>query len=172
MAYTPTIWKDGEAPAINAENLNKIEQGIANTDTAASQALDAAQKAEMKITKLWTNTNTNGNVSNNSQIDLGVKLPSDAKLILFVIAYSPNAGAPKYHYFANVSERTPLILNTPYGEGAYPASAPFASESKYMKLECHNFDTNIAVTPTCYQKLSTNQVSYSAMGLFAIYAIS
>ena len=28
MAYTPTIWKDGEAPAINAENLNKIEQGI------------------------------------------------------------------------------------------------------------------------------------------------
>ena len=29
MAYTPTIWKDGEAPAINAENLNKMEQGIA-----------------------------------------------------------------------------------------------------------------------------------------------
>ena len=29
MAYTPTVWKDGEAPAISAENLNKIEQGIA-----------------------------------------------------------------------------------------------------------------------------------------------
>ena len=31
MAYTPTVWKNGEAPAINAENLNKIEQGIANS---------------------------------------------------------------------------------------------------------------------------------------------
>lgn len=29
MAYTPTIWKDGQAPALNAENLNKMEQGIA-----------------------------------------------------------------------------------------------------------------------------------------------
>ena len=29
MAYTPTIWKNGQAPALNAENLNKMEQGIA-----------------------------------------------------------------------------------------------------------------------------------------------
>ena len=29
MAYTPTVWKDGEAPALSAENLNKMEQGIA-----------------------------------------------------------------------------------------------------------------------------------------------
>ena len=28
MAYTPTVWKDGEAPAISAENLNKIENAI------------------------------------------------------------------------------------------------------------------------------------------------
>ena len=53
MAYTPTIWKDGQAPAINAENLNKIEQGIANADTAANQALEAAQGAGMKITKVF-----------------------------------------------------------------------------------------------------------------------
>lgn len=29
MAYTPTAWSDGVAPAINDTNLNKIEQGIA-----------------------------------------------------------------------------------------------------------------------------------------------
>ena len=28
MAYTPTIWKDGQAPAINAKNLNKIEAAL------------------------------------------------------------------------------------------------------------------------------------------------
>ncbi len=29
MAYNKTIWVDGQAPALNAENLNKIEEGIA-----------------------------------------------------------------------------------------------------------------------------------------------
>lgn len=28
MAYTKTVWKNGASPAINAPNLNKIEQGI------------------------------------------------------------------------------------------------------------------------------------------------
>lgn len=31
MAYTPTVWKNGEFPPIDAERLNKIEQGIANS---------------------------------------------------------------------------------------------------------------------------------------------
>ena len=39
MAYTPTIWKDGQAPAINAENLNKMEQGIAAATQAAEDAI-------------------------------------------------------------------------------------------------------------------------------------
>ena len=31
MAYTPTVWKNGEFPPIDAEHLNKIEQGIADS---------------------------------------------------------------------------------------------------------------------------------------------
>lgn len=31
MSYTPTVWKNGEFPPIDAEHLNKIEQGIANS---------------------------------------------------------------------------------------------------------------------------------------------
>lgn len=30
MAYQKTVWVNGQAPAINADNLNKIEQGIAD----------------------------------------------------------------------------------------------------------------------------------------------
>nr|DAL38486.1 MAG TPA_asm: hypothetical protein [Caudoviricetes sp.] len=41
MAYTPTIWKDGQAPALNAENLNKIEQGIAGAQQTADEAKQA-----------------------------------------------------------------------------------------------------------------------------------
>lgn len=32
MAYTPTQWVNGQPPALNAENLNKIEAGIQNND--------------------------------------------------------------------------------------------------------------------------------------------
>ena len=31
MAYTKTVWVNNQAPAINADNLNKIENGIAAT---------------------------------------------------------------------------------------------------------------------------------------------
>lgn len=30
MAYEPTVWVDDSTPAISAENLNKIEKGIAD----------------------------------------------------------------------------------------------------------------------------------------------
>lgn len=36
MAYTKTVWVDGQAPAINASNLNKIENGIASSDATLS----------------------------------------------------------------------------------------------------------------------------------------
>ena len=38
MSYTPTTWIDGQLPALNDTNLNKIEQGIADAHTQ-----DAAQ---------------------------------------------------------------------------------------------------------------------------------
>ena len=34
MAYTKTVWVNNQAPAINADNLNKIEDGIFNNDAA------------------------------------------------------------------------------------------------------------------------------------------
>jgi len=36
MAYTKTSWVNGSAPALSAENLNKIEEGIYNNDAAIS----------------------------------------------------------------------------------------------------------------------------------------
>lgn len=48
MAYTPTVWKNGEAPAINAENLNKIEQGIADSVSVTPQTLSEEQKAQTR----------------------------------------------------------------------------------------------------------------------------
>ena len=38
MAYTKTVWVNNQAPAINADNLNKIEDGIFNNDAAITNA--------------------------------------------------------------------------------------------------------------------------------------
>ena len=38
MAYNPTIWVDDTVPDIDADNLNKIEQGIATADANATAA--------------------------------------------------------------------------------------------------------------------------------------
>ena len=40
MAYTKTNWNNDQAPAINATNLNKIEQGIFNNDALLSSIMN------------------------------------------------------------------------------------------------------------------------------------
>ena len=48
MAYTPTVWKNGEFPPIDAEHLNKIEQGIADAVSVTPQSLSDAQKTQAR----------------------------------------------------------------------------------------------------------------------------
>lgn len=40
MSYVKTTWQNDQAPAINATNLNKIEQGIFDNDALASKILE------------------------------------------------------------------------------------------------------------------------------------
>lgn len=48
MAYTPTVWKNGEFPPIDAEHLNKIEQGIADAVSVTPQSLTGDQKSQAR----------------------------------------------------------------------------------------------------------------------------
>lgn len=48
MAYTPTVWKNGEFPPIDAEHLNKIEQGIADAVSVTPQTLSDEQKSQAR----------------------------------------------------------------------------------------------------------------------------
>lgn len=48
MAYTPTVWKNGEFPPIDAEHLNKIEQGIADAVSVTPQTLSDGQKSQAR----------------------------------------------------------------------------------------------------------------------------
>ena len=68
--YTKTAWVNGTTPYINAENLNKIEQGIenaigqGNTNETAIDALETLltpQTAEASFTGLFQNYSTGSN---------------------------------------------------------------------------------------------------------------
>ena len=66
MAYTKTVWVNNQAPAINADNLNKIENGIAANDVAATK--NAADIVTTKASGYpYTITLTAAGWSNNTQ---------------------------------------------------------------------------------------------------------
>lgn len=46
MAYEKTVWVNGQAPALDAEHLNKIEQGIADAVSVTPQTLNDGQKTQ------------------------------------------------------------------------------------------------------------------------------
>ena len=48
MAYEKTVWVNGQAPALDAEHLNKIEQGIADAVSVTAQSLTDTQKAQAR----------------------------------------------------------------------------------------------------------------------------
>ncbi len=70
MAYTKTNWVNGQAPALSAENLNKIEEGIYNNagDIASILADVSALKTEdtILIDKFTTPSHTYGPVGSSS----------------------------------------------------------------------------------------------------------
>nr|DAW32712.1 MAG TPA: hypothetical protein [Caudoviricetes sp.] len=48
MAYEKTVWANGQAPALDAEHLNKIEQGIADAVSVTPQTLNDGQKTQAR----------------------------------------------------------------------------------------------------------------------------
>ena len=54
MAYTKTVWVNNQAPAINADNLNKIEQGIFDTDAGVAAANSRIDTTNNNVTALTT----------------------------------------------------------------------------------------------------------------------
>ena len=54
MSYTPTTWRNNQSPAINADNLNHIEQGISN---AHSDIAVNTQNIESLTTQAQNNAN-------------------------------------------------------------------------------------------------------------------
>lgn len=91
MAYTKTTWVNDSAPALDADNLNKIEQGIYDADTLAT----ALQNYINKNIQAGTTTTTvtapaNGYVDGSVTYDT----PMDSTATVVATLYSAStAGA-------------------------------------------------------------------------------
>lgn len=48
MAYEKTVWVNGQAPALDAEHLNKMEQGIADAVSVTPQNLSNVQQQQAR----------------------------------------------------------------------------------------------------------------------------
>jgi len=68
MAYTKTVWANGTTPAINEDNLNKMEQGIYENSISGSTSKDAINE---EISKLQEDIGTH-NYFNAANIELVV----------------------------------------------------------------------------------------------------
>lgn len=143
MAYSTLGWQNGQEPAINAENLNHMDQGIADADAAATAAATIAGQASAALEgKLSKQTGTSRVYTNNPD-GTPASLPYSAGVTPNSIPYRTAAGNI---YTAN------------------PTSGGHAANKQYVD---DNFFQKAVVTPSLstYQDINgyTWQGLYTAM---------
>lgn len=148
MAYTPTVWKDGEAPALSAENLNKMEQGIKDAADAADKAIEEiAGAVPFKRVTLYQGT---VHATADDYAKYTTALPENAKFIAVAIGLSlsivpvidsqfiggctnVNSGISGSTYILSIAEFNvykTYISCTGYNELQYPTSGGTVSATR------------------------------------------
>ena len=126
MAYTKTVWVNNQAPAINADNLNKIEDGIFNNDAAI--------------------TNTNSTVANLTT-EVGKKTVSYAIQVTLTSA-GWSGGAQTVSATHVTATNSVIVSPIPAHQDAYSAAGILCTEQAAgtLKFTCTSDPTaNITV---------------------------
>ncbi len=116
MAYTPTVWKNGEFPPIDAEHLNKIEQGITDAVSVTPQTLIDGQKAQARDNIGAADIETQNKIMAKDITSVDITL-APAELPAYI------ANLPRLldkHYSITLTAgicTTPLKINQFYGPG-------------------------------------------------------
>lgn len=101
-----------------AEGVTDAKETATAAGTVANQALEAVQKAGMKITVLWENPNSTGNFTQGGTVNL-TNVPRDAKFIGMEFAGTENQAVP-----FKCSVIVPFVFSqwiyTPMVERSYP----------------------------------------------------
>lgn len=149
MAYEKTVWVNGQAPALDAEKLNHMEDGIANADTAAANATTTAQEAAtvannaLEVAQkagLTAITAFSGQIATGGTVNLTTPIPDDAKLIVLTV---DNIGAS--------------TCSNKIGTFSTAAFIPEVNNAARMQVFAYRF----ALTKTTVNLVSAGQYRYN-----------
>lgn len=149
MSYTPTTWVNGQPPALNAENLNKIEQGIVKLD----EDVDDVKKDLSEITEVVTSHNllnpsedesgyyrlTNGTKDRDSgyhRTPNGIMIPNGTE---FINVISRTTFPANFNILFYADETTDnYIMQVGISRGLSISSISIPSNARYFRLSAVN----------------------------------
>lgn len=168
MTYTKTQWVNGQAPAISAENLNKIENELESLDTGLSNKLGVD-----KVVNQYSTSETDVYSANyvNGIIESGSN--ANGKYIKYIdgtlICYSTKTGSTTENvdYFGHCRRTEWILITFPYNFYSTPIINSSCSLSGYVgevegNITTTGFEERI-LTASSNTGLSYS-VSYIAIG--------
>ena len=171
MAYEKLNWQDGKQPALNAANLNHMEDGIVNADaaaanatttaqaaaTVANNALEVAQAAGMKFEEVYT---TPENSISGGVVNIA---PSFTPKMLLVIG-KYNSGT---YYSANL---LPWEFGKKFACSAFGAEMNYELKGRYITIT-NGTTLTLSNGYTWNNANATNKEDVFACVPYKIYAI-
>lgn len=158
-----------------AAGLAATNQVATSAGQVANQALEAAQKAGIKITTLWENPNVMGSFTDDQEYNFSTPLPKDTKLIAAEYG-GAITDSPSYHSCAftlYIPNNNSTLLETPYLEGQAAFTAGRTSNKRFITLLFNNLTTNGTFSAHGYNSAnSVNTITNASVALFKIFAIS
>ena len=123
MAYEKTVWKNNEAPKINATNLNKMENGIANAVATDSIARVNNVVSKNKFNMYNLNPFTSSNITYSGNLFTVTGKIGDNKAAKYIITLQPGTyilsgtitGAADFiEFYKNGTWDGTISINTPF----------------------------------------------------------
>ena len=163
MAYEKLNWQDGKQPALNAENLNHMEDGIVGADTMANQALEAAQAAGMKVTEVFKSTTAVGDKT----VNIG---NADATTKFYIIVVNVGQyGRSSYLFMPGqlgaIGELRATFFTIPPDGGGNTYQNTYIGWVQFLFR-------GETVTVQSIVDISNHKIYTGNFGIYAIYAIS
>ena len=140
MTYEKLNWQDGKQPALNAANLNHMEDGIVNDDAAASNAQEAAQEAVVAANSMKIKTSIAAYVDKTYTAGEGFEVNANLEgAIGYAITISGGAEQLTVGGFV-VSEAAGAPLFGMTGN-----STPYSSDHMIAYAECSVYGSGLSV---------------------------
>ena len=155
-----------------AAGVTDAKETATAAGTVANQALEAAQKAGMKMTVLWENSSPSGEFTDGTEVTFSTKMPTDTKILGIEFGGSASFGAYRNTGLCLIIPGTNSILwQSPIIEHTYPISAGNTSSLAYITAVMNNLNTTGTASFNLWESDNTIK-KRSGIAVYRIFALS